>query len=397
MNAMASSYSQSGYSKSGNQSARDVRNLANLGETASTSRVLNLAQIFAASGRTEGYATSPFFRNSQLNKALLIKHTLRAGERDLFGQPRRTATKIILPFDASDLRLGGRSIFVNQSGFVNFTRSYFGDDNLASNTDLQILQHLDGIPSLDPFLVREHLARFGFRPDPCYLKISPHDLSEMVGFANEEIERLVMTAFGAGMEAAAMKLTSKILANNLDSDLDPLKQTFRMSDGDFAEGMFSWRGFLYFKWRQTHLQADIKQVVDGLQSYRTMGPADAGTRDYLTEVRPRLAKKIIAAIVSTRKTLRIYDEAYQALTQGADPAPFRRFLLDGPKMFFELGESIGILSHIGSFWSYRMGARMAHMRLTPQEFADILVDFEDSLLNVEPAVMPTLSMAATLL
>ncbi|MCR6658256.1 MAG: hypothetical protein NVV72_02525 [Asticcacaulis sp.] len=397
MHAGAASYSKSGYSKSGGQSARDVRNLANLGETASTSRVLNLSQIFATSGRSAGYAGSPFFRNSQLNKALLVKHTLRPAERELFAHPRRTATKIILPFDASDLRLGGRSIFVNQSGFVNFTRSYFSDENLASNPDLQILQHLDVIPSLDPFLVREHLARFGFQPDPCYLKISPSDLNEMVGFANAEIEHLVMTAFGAGMEAAAIKLTSKILANNLDSDLDPLKQTFRMSDGDFAEGMFSWRGFLYFKWRQTHLQADIKQVIDGLQTYRTMGPIDAATRDYLAEVRPRLAKKIITAIVSTRKTLKVYDEAYLALTQGSDPAPFRKFLLAGPKMFFELGESIGILSHIGSFWDYRMGARMTHMRLTPQEFADILVDFEDSLLNVEAATPPVLPVAATLL
>ncbi|MFT4074156.1 MAG: hypothetical protein QM647_01405 [Asticcacaulis sp.] len=392
MNALASSYS-----KSGNQSAREVRNLANLGETASTSRVLNLSQIFASSGRSEGYAGNPFFRNSQLNKALLIKHTLRPGERELFSHPRRTATKIILPFDASDLRLGGRSIFVNQSGFVNFTRSYFSDDNPANNPDLQILQHLDAIPSLDPFLVREHLARFGFRPDPCYLKISPRDLSDMIGFANAEIERLVMTAFGAGMEAAAMKLTAKILANNLDSDLDPLKQTFRMSDTDFGEGMFSWRGFLYFKWRQTLLQEDIRQVVDGLQNYRTIGPAEAGTRDYLAEARPRLAKKIIAAIITTYKTLKVYDEAYQALTQGADPAPFRKFLLDGPKMFFELGESIGILSHIGSFWDYRMGKRMAHMRLTPQEFADIIVDFEDSLLSVEPATVPTLPTPATLL
>ena len=218
----------------------------------------------------------------------------------------------------------------------------------------------------------------------------------MVGFANEEIQRLVMTAFGAGMEAAAMRLTSKILANNLDSDLDPLKQTFRMSDDDFSEGMFSWRGFLYFKWRQVQLQEEIRQVVSGLNVYRTIGPADAGTRDYLEEARPRLAKKIMTAIVATRKTLRIYDDAYQALTQGSDPVPFRKFLLNGPSMFFELGECIGILSHIGSFWTYRMGARMAHARLTPAEFADILVDFEDSLINVEVAT-PQIGVAATLL
>jgi len=383
------------YNKTGNHS--DVRNLANLGETASTSRVLNLSRIYALSGHTDGHATHPFFRNSQLNKALLVKHTLRPAERDLFAHPRRTATKIILPFDAADLRLGGRSIFVNQSGFVNFTRSWLNDENLSSNTDLQILQHLDAIPSLDPFLVREQLARYGFRPDPCYLKISPRDLTELTSFANAEIERLVMTAFGGGMTAAAMRLTSKILANDLDSDLDPLRQTFRMSDGDFAEGMFSWRGFLYFKWRQTHLQADIRQVIDGLQTYRPLGPSDAATREYLAEVRPRLAKTIIAAIVSTHKTLKVYDEAYLELTQGAYPAPFRQFLLNGPKMFFELGESIGILGHIASFWAYRMGGRMSHLRLTPQAFADILVDFEESLLTVEAAVPPVLPVAATLL
>ena len=52
-------------------------------------------------------------------------------------------------------------------------------------------------------------------------------------------------------------------------------------------------------------------------------------------------------------------------------------------MFFGLGECMGVLGHIGSFWSYRMGGKMKHLRLTPTEYADILVDFEDSLVNVE--------------
>jgi len=377
-----------------NPAGRDVRNLANLGETAATSRVLNLARIFAAYGRAPGYADRPFFRNSQLNKALLIKHTLRAGEHDLFAGSRRTATKILLPFDATDLRLGGRSIFINQTGYAAFTRSWFNSEDPAGNSDLQILQHLDDIPSLDPFLMREHLARFGFRPDPCYLQISPHDLGAMAGFANAEIERLVRSAFGGGMKTAAARLTAKILANDLDNDLDPLRRTFRMSDDDFDEGMFSWRGFLYFKWRQGQLQADIKRVVDGLYDYRTIGPVDETIRAHLAEARPRLAKKLISSVVATRKLLAVYDEAYQALTRDADPAPFRRFLLDGPKRFFELGESIGVLGHIGAFWNYRMNARAG---LTAPELVDILTDFEDSLLNIEPTPPPVLPVAATLL
>ncbi len=366
--------------KTSNNNAREVRNLANLSQTASTTRVLNLSQIYSLHGREAEYTTRPFFRDATLNKALIIKHTLRANERDLFPQWRRTATKIILPFDSGDLRLGGRSIFINQTGFDAFSRGYFNTDNPAMNEDVQILRHLDDIPSLDPFLVREHLARFGFRPAPCYLKISQSDLHEMINFTNEEIQRLVLTACGEGMESAAMRLTSKILANDLDSDLDALKQTFRMTDDEFSEGMFSWRGFLYFKWRQMALLEEIRKVVDGLGKYRPIGVVSGPTREYIDQVRPALSRKIIMAILNTRKTLNIYDEAYSALVQGSDPVPFRQFLLDGPAMFFDLGECIGILGHIGSFWSYRMGPRA---RLSPDEFADVLADFEDSLTNIE--------------
>ena len=363
-----------------NNNNRDVRNLANLGETASTSRVLNLSQIYLTSSKEKEYQVKPFFRDSQMNKCILVKHTLRANERDLFAHNRRTCTKIILPFDPLDLKLGGRSILVNQIGFDSFCRAYFHTDDITGNTDVQILRLLDTLPSLDPFLVREHLARNGYRPGACYLKISPFDVQRMIGFANEEIERLVSTAFGDAMSGgAAIKLAGKILANELDKELWPLKKTLRMSDEEFSDGIFSWRGFLYFKWRHLELQDEMRRVLEGLASYQPIGSSDEGLREYLKEVRPRLARKIVNAIANVGRTLNVYDQAYHALVEGENPGPFRRFLLDGPGLFFELGENIGILSHIGSFWSYRMGQQMMTQRLTPMEYGDILMDFEDSL------------------
>lgn len=359
---------------------RDVRNLANLGETASTSRVLNLSQIHLTSSKDKEYQLKPFFRDSQMNKCILVKHTLRANERDLFARNRRTATKIILPFDPLDLKLGGRSILVNQVGFDSFCRAYFNTDDINGNSDVQILRLLDQLPSLDPFLVREHLSRNGYRPGACYLKISPYDVQRMIGFANEEIERLVQTAFGDAMSGGAVvKLAGKILANELDKELWPLKKTLRMSDDEFSDGIFSWRGFLYFKWRHLELQDEMRKVLEGLASYQPIGSADEALREYLKEARPRLARKIVTAIANVGRTLNVYDQAYHALVEGENPGPFRRFLLDGPNLFFELGENIGILSHIGSFWSYRMGQAMMSQRLTPMEYADILMDFEDSL------------------
>ena len=57
--------------------SREVRNLANLGETASTARVLNLSQIYLNSRHLEGYEANPLFRDSLLNRAILVKHTPR--------------------------------------------------------------------------------------------------------------------------------------------------------------------------------------------------------------------------------------------------------------------------------------------------------------------------------
>lgn len=369
----------------GGNSARDVRNLANLGETASTSRVLNLSQIHLTSSREKDYLTKPFFRDSQFNKAILVKHTLRANERDQFSRSRRTATKVILPFDPQDLKLGGRSVFVNQMGFDAFARSHFNIDEVSSHPDVQVLRLLDQLPSLDPFLVREHLSRNGFKPGACYLKISPFDVQRMIGFANEEIERLVMTAFGEVLSGgASMKLAGKILANELDKELWPLKQTLRMSDEEFSDGIFSWRGFLYFKWRHIELQEEMRKVLEGLASYQPMGVMEEGVREYLKEARPRLARRIVQAISNVGRTLNIYDQAYHALVEGENPGPFRRFLLDGPGLFFELGENIGILGHIGSFWGYRMSSNPVIQRLTPLEYADVLMDFEDSLMVLGP-------------
>ena len=364
--------------------SREVRNLANLGETASTARVLNLSQIYLNSRHLEGYEANPLFRDSLLNRAILVKHTLRAGERELFAKRKRTATKIILPFDAQDLKLGGRSIFVDQIGFDSFANEYFRNNSSESGRDTEVLRLCDALPSLDPFLLREQLARFGYRPATCYLKITPNDIVRMTGIANDEIGRLVQMAFGATTDAGGGKLTDKILSNEVDVELLPLKDCLRLKDDEFSEGIFSWRGFLYFKWRYIELQHELRRVLHGLQSYQPSGKMTSELRQYLFDVRPRLAKRIIKAIYNVGATLGVYDTAYNALIRKSDPAPFRRFLLDGPNLFFELGESIGILSHISSFWMYRMGDRPGLKKLAPDEFADILADFEDSLTVVGP-------------
>jgi len=360
-------------------SQKDVRSLANLSETASTSRVLNLGQIYRTSGDRPEYSQKPFFANRQMNRALILKHTLRGNEQDLFQRPRRTTTKIILPFDPDDLKLGGQSVLVGQMGYEAFLRNIYNTKAVAALPDVAILTALDELPSLDPFLVREHLSRRGYKPAACYLQISPADIARMIGFANSEIESLVREAFGSAMQQGTIKLAGKILADELDNELDPLRMTLRLSASEFSDGVFSWRGFLYFKWRHMELQEELNKVLQGLATYQPALTRDKAVLDFLGDIRPRLAKRISAAIMLVGRTLAVYDRAYHALTHGRNPGPFRNFLIEGPSLFFELGEHIGILSHISSFWNYRMGRAQRMHRLSAEEYAELLMDYADSL------------------
>ena len=94
---------------------RTVRNLAHLEESASTARVLNLLRVYRRQRNNPAYSENPLFQSPTLNRSIILKHRLRRNERDLFFDARKTATKIIIPIDGAELKLGGRFVFVNQS------------------------------------------------------------------------------------------------------------------------------------------------------------------------------------------------------------------------------------------------------------------------------------------
>lgn len=101
----------------GKGSDRTFRSLRGLEKTASTSRVLNLAALSARNAGNPEHEKSPFFVASSLNGAVIVRHRLRDQERESFDRIRYTATKLIIPFERSDLGLGGRSCsFRNAAG-----------------------------------------------------------------------------------------------------------------------------------------------------------------------------------------------------------------------------------------------------------------------------------------
>ena len=360
-------------------SAREVRTLAALVETASTARVLNLALRDPAARA----ATPPervLFRASSLDRAIIVKHRLRPHENDWFVAPKTVSTKLLIPIDPLNLNIGAHSLMVNQKGFDEALVRVLGVDKDPESgaRDRAVLTALDDLPSLDPFLTREHLNRRGFKVADDYFDISPADVARMTTFVREDIVPLVSLCFGSSAGSAqATKLTEKILSADLDDSMDPLRLTLKMDTDQFVEGIFCWKGFLYYKWVLAEVMRGVQAMAQALNEVKIVGEATPEETAFVAASRVRIKGGVKRACRDVRDALAAYDLAFEKLTRQADPIAFRDFLLAAPKMFFDVGEKLGAVQHLTSFWSFRF--RNASLTMPAPELCDLFGDFENSL------------------
>jgi hypothetical protein len=372
---------------------RAVRSLAYLEDSASTARVLNLLRVWRRFQNDPDYQRAPFFQNVTLNRAIVLKHRLRRNERDIFPDARQTATKVIIPIDGRDLKLGGRSVFVDQLNYDGIMESVFGDTWFHDSRDRDLLAIIDELPSLDPFLLREQLRSRERNPARCYFEISDADMNRMVGFVSREIQKLVDLCYAGaatGATAGGSRLVQKILSNAVDAETEPLRLTLRLEKKEYQEGVFCWKGFLYYKWTIAETLPHVSRVADAIAAARPRGAVSHDTTAYLGKTRDALRESILSSLETARRTLRTYDAAFASLIDGK-PTAFRDFLLSAPAMFCELGERLGAVNHIVSFWNYRFPQGRLPV-VSGEELMDIFSDFEASLSF--PEAKPTLSRLA---
>jgi len=356
---------------------RAIRNLAHLRRSASTARVLNLLQIYLEHGAEEEWSRRPLFRTPALNRCLIIKHRLRRNETDCFPLGRQTATKVVLPLDSSELKSGGHYVFIGQRGFEQVMQAAFGIH--AGHPDLLTFDLLDRLPSLDPFLLREQLKRGGVEPAQCYFSISESDLQRMGRFVENEIRPLVTQCVGHDLEAVGSteRLAGKIMSNDPHDRMEELRLTLRLDPEDYQEGVFCWKGFLYYKWILTSLKTEAEAVAAGIQTVLPIGRLDREARIALDRRRVALRDRIMETCDEAGRMLGIYDVAYAGLAVEGRPAAFRDFLLDAPRLFARLGDQLGAIQHVVSFWRYRFGPDAPLVSV--EELIDIFVDFETGL------------------
>ncbi|MGE0829072.1 MAG: hypothetical protein AB7O04_06950 [Hyphomonadaceae bacterium] len=355
-------------------------------ESGATTRVLNLAVTHERFGQTEDYLQKPLFKNKKLNKALILKHTIRSQERDYLNNRGTTATKVVLPFAASDLKLGGASFFVGQSDFERQLRDLVGTaDEGDFQTDVEVLKIIDELPSFDPFLLRERLRRHGHDPARCYFDLSEADTTRMRMFVEKEIGRLVELAFASqgGMAAPglAARMAEKLMRDETAQSLEPLRATLQLTGDEYREGVFAWKGFLYYSWLTGEFAPRLATLARQIVSV-AVTRATPDEKMQLAATRQKVVDLLGVASGRVRAGLRSYNDAYAEMTNGK-PAAFRDFLLRAPALFLSVGEAISVITHIESFWRFRFPKEAKTLSLDAEEAIEIFQEFEATLAGVE--------------
>ena len=322
---------------------------------ASSARVLNLHALAAKPPDEPGYGDRPMFLHPVLNRTIIMKHNVRSPKEDRFAPRRFGVTKVIFPFDPTNLSLGGQYVFVDQPDFVDAIRRRIDRED-GLDRDLTVLRVLDRLPTLDPFLVKGALNVHRIQVADCYYRLTDADRQEMLGFVASEIETLIRLCFRNldDVEERSHRLSHLLLEGEEGSELALLRESMRMESFEFADAIFAWKAFLYYRWRSRSLAPQIRATERAIR--RVAGRRfEARAQTFVGEVCSLLEQTITQLLQEAAARIARYDSGFRGLTERGDTESFRKALLGGAGLYLELGERIGRLEQIVTFWAERFG------------------------------------------
>jgi hypothetical protein len=364
-----------------------VPNLKTMVATSPSARILNLHGLAGRPPRNPDYYDRPMFAHPVLNRSIIVKHNVRPGEEERLAPRRFNVTKVIFPFDPADLNLGGQYLFVDQQDFVPALTRHLDYCGLPLERDVRVLRILDGLPTLDPFLVCEVIAKHKLDVDGSYYRFTEPDKAHMLGFVESEIESLVELCFGnlEVQDRRAKRLSQLLIADHDSPELEPLRVTLRMEGDQFSDAMFAWKAFLYYRWRAHDLGPGLKATAKSISRISRRRYDTDGLR-FVVSAKQLLERTISRIWREIIQKLELYDFAYEAMTEDQNPEIFRQFLMTSSTLFIDLGERIGRLEQLVSFWDCRFSQHHTG-GMSPDDVMDSMRDLLQGL-SIWPSTTP---------
>lgn len=377
-------------------SSNEFRSIIHLSKIASFPRILNVNFIKNKLKREKGDEINKFFDNYTLNQLIFIKHRLRPGEESYFSSTRYSATKIFLPYNPHDLRDAGKFAFLGEDDIAEKMKYEFtidlDDHGEKFRSDIKLLEIVESLPSLAPFLLKTSIERLNASSDALnieidegYFEISLGDYEQIRGFVTEEFIPLAEAAFGKSAKTSdrARQIADKMWTGTDHSFLIPICELLDIHGDSLTDILFSWKGVLYYKFIAISIEKQMMEMLKGPRAMVASGIQDMYQRNYLYELRNNLIKLFTEMMSIIKKQIKYYNNIYDnEFLKNKNGATLKQLLKNAPALFGSLSASIGSVSHACSYWEYQY-ANAGVLRCSADEYLAMIEDFSDGIMTAK--------------
>ncbi len=356
--------------------------------SAGSSRVFDCGARQRAVEEAGGGQSTYFFRYPELNSLIFMKETVT--DPDLAEQlGQGVGTKLYFAYNEKNSFEGGRSIYLSDPDLINALNFQTGFSKIADTEDgkidLAILDTLDRLPSLDPFLLKDGLARDGIEPHPSYFDISDAEFSRVRDAVSSRFRVIIEFAFGSTGSKKSSALLSTLMEKLWYGDdmeaLKPITQALNLTDADAPKVFEGWKGIIYYDYLFEQQQESWKAYAGWLA--RDAHPSDYVSKEMIDSTQQRVAmlrSSVKKHWVTVNTILNEYRTAHDTLFKDKQSAaPFIEFLHEAPAKFYVLGDAISRLDHCIQVW----GGMSRRTSWTPRLKSAEL----DSLLSISEQVL----------
>ena len=352
----------------------------------SSSRMVNLHQLWLDRPRDPEYESRPVFHQPLLNRSIIIKYNPKPGEPEFGLNNRLSVTKLILPLDVNNLGLGGQFLVASQPDFVERLQRAVDYSSHDFKRDHRMIRILDALPSFDPYLLDQATRHADMRIARCYLRLTKADFEHLNAFITAEMAPLIALVAPPSRFSGPRdnRLISLLLSNEDNAEaLKVLGAALRMSKEQFSVALFSWKAILFYKWRMSGLGDRIKRTLTQIRDIRPAKRPSGQMSQALEEARRALLQQGQGLWRDCLGVEQGYDLAYDALIREGKPKGFRDFLLRAPGLCTQLGDELGRLDHLCAYWKSLMDSDIREMMA--EELCGVLIDISRGL---KPSAAP---------
>lgn len=299
--------------------------------------------------------TQLFFKNRQLNNILLIKDTIPENER-VACMPS-VGTKLYIPFNEADFYEGGRTLFLHDKGIKNTMLAHYGEsalDSVLLEEDFKMMRILGGLPSLDPFLMKDVFRRENIKVNEVYFEVSEEAWREIELFMLQRFEPLVRAAFpdAEGTDEKARTLIDKMWEGRDLEALKPLIMGFRLPQEKALDIFASWRGIVYYSYQYYNSQSKFVSLIQWLTEvdHPYTGVPSAENKALQTSLK-NIRDHLRQEWQTIERLVREYENSYDKMfKEKSSSTEFLSFLKNSSETYWTLGNSLGKTNHAIYCW-----------------------------------------------